>query len=257
MFFFDTSVLLFLRRKFILFSVILQLESMASVSDISQQVKQVPRYQFIDEPSLREFLQSTRVPHLIQGFDIGACRQLWTPAYLHSVCSSNLVSAMVSCNPLLEFSPKNYEYKSIPLNELCTLCGISQDSELATEKKEYYYLRSLGENPFKDTADIYTQLPELAKDILIPKVFSEQQYFSSVLRIASAGVQLFTHYDVMDNILVQVHGRKRVALFSPSDSNNLYLQKEKSPIVDIDSPDWIQFPKFRDAVRWECHLNPG
>ena len=230
---------------------------MASVS-ISQQVKLVPQYQFINEPSLKEFLQTTRLPHLIRGFDIGACIQLWTPAYLHSVCNSNLVSAMVSSNPLLEFAPKNYEYKSIPLNELCTLCGNSQDKPgHATDKKEYYYLRSLGENPFKDVADFYSQLPELSKDILIPKVFNEQQYFSSVLRIASAGVQLFTHYDIMDNILVQVHGRKRVALFSPSDSNNLYLQKEKSPIVDIDSPDLVKFPKFKDAVRWECHLNPG
>ncbi|KAI6659323.1 tRNA wybutosine-synthesizing protein 5-like [Oopsacas minuta] len=226
-------------------------------TEIHQQVKLVSRYQYTNELELTEFLQTTRLPHLIQGFDIGPCKELWTSEYLHSVCSSNLVSVMVSLQPLLEFAPKNYEYKSMPLNELCKLCGISHDLESASKMKEYYYLRSLGENPFKDVADFYKQLPELSKDILIPKVFTEEQYFSSVLRIASAGIQLFTHYDIMDNILVQIRGRKRIALFSPRDSNNLYLQKEKSPIVDIDNPDWDKFPKFSNAIRWDCILNPG
>ena len=228
---------------------------MASVSladpAVCQLVKQVPLYQFTNEASLNELLKTTRFPQLIQGFDIGPCREIWTPEYLHSVCGSSAVSAMVALHPLLAFAPKNYEYKSIPLNELCLLCGDTIDSE------KYYYLRYLGDNPFKDIADLYTQLPQLSKDILVPKVFNESDYFSSVLRLASAGLQLFTHYDIMDNILVQVRGRKRVALFSPRDSNNLYLQKEKSPIVNIDNPDWDKFPKFAGAVRWDCFLDPG
>ena len=232
---------------------------MASISlahTSHQLIEQVPICQYADEASLNELLRTTRFPQLIQGFDIGPCRELWTPEYLHSVCSNSTVSAMVAVDPMLAFAPKNFEYKSIPLNELCLLCGHSETMDFDGQKK-YYYLRSLGDNPFKDVADLYTQLPQLSKDILVPKVFNGSEYFSSVLRVASAEIQLFTHYDIMDNILVQVRGRKRVALFSPKESNNLYLQKEKSPIVDIDNPDWDKFPKFANAIRWECFLEPG
>ena len=233
---------------------------MASVSlaghTASQPVAQVPLIQYTDETSLHELLKTTQSPQLIKGFDIGPCRERWSPEYLHSVCDNRPVSAIVGQDPLLSFAPKNYEYKPIPLNELCLLCGGCSTKEFEGQHI-YYYLRSLGDNPFKDVADLYSQLPQLSKDIFIPKVFSESQYFSSVLRLASAGLQLFTHYDIMDNILVQVWGRKRVALFNPRDSNNLYLRKEKSPIVDIDNPDLGRFPKFTGAVRWDCFLDPG
>lgn len=61
---------------------------------------------------------------------------------------------------------------------------------------EKYYLRALGDDPRKDIADIHTQFPALACDINIPECFTPDRFFSSVFRIGSAGVQLWTHYDV-------------------------------------------------------------
>ena len=61
----------------------------------------------------------------------------------------------------------------------------------------------------------------------------------------------------MDNILIQVVGRKRVILFSPQDALNLYLTGDKSEVVDIDNPDLEKYPKFRNAIKYECILNPG
>lgn len=75
--------------------------------------------------------------------------------------------------------------------------------------------------------------------------------------MGSAGVQLWTHYDVMDNILVQVVGRKRVVLFPPSDAPYLYLTGDKSRVMDIDAPDPDAFPKFSQATRWEAELEAG
>ncbi|KAH3754447.1 hypothetical protein DPMN_189122 [Dreissena polymorpha] len=61
---------------------------------------------------------------------------------------------------------------------------------------EKYYLRALGDDPRKDIADIRVQFPNLASDINIPPFFPEEKFFSSVFRIASPDLQLWTHYDV-------------------------------------------------------------
>jgi hypothetical protein len=64
-------------------------------------------------------------------------------------------------------------------------------------QNEKYYLRALGDNPRTDIADITKQFPELAEDIHIPQFFSPERFFSSVFRISSNGIQLWTHYDVI------------------------------------------------------------
>lgn len=48
----------------------------------------------------------------------------------------------------------------------------------------------------QDVADIRQQFPSLGGDIKFPAFFREEQFFSSVFRISSAGLQLWTHYDV-------------------------------------------------------------
>lgn len=38
------------------------------------------------------------------------------------------------------------------------------------------------------------------------------------------GLQLWPHYDVVDNLLMQIRGTKRVILWPPSEEGNLYTQ---------------------------------
>ena len=61
----------------------------------------------------------------------------------------------------------------------------------------------------------------------------------------------------MDNLLIQVTGRKRVVLFSPKDATKLYLNGDKSEVLDIDNPDLSKYPKFAEAIPFECYLEPG
>ena len=61
----------------------------------------------------------------------------------------------------------------------------------------------------------------------------------------------------MDNVLIQVDGKKRVVLFSPKDALNLYLNGDKSEVIDIDTPDLQKYPKFKNAIKHECILYPG
>ena len=43
----------------------------------------------------------------------------------------------------------------------------------------------------------------------------QEQLFSTALRVSSTGSQLWTHYDVMDNVLCNIVGRKQVVLWPP------------------------------------------
>ena len=65
----------------------------------------------------------------------------------------------------------------------------------------------------------------------------------------------------MDNMLLQVVGRKRCVLFAPSDVRCLHMRGDKSAVVDIDLPlsesTRTRFPEFARAKRYECTLLPG
>jgi ribosomal protein L16 Arg81 hydroxylase len=80
-----------------------------------------------------------------------------------------------------------------------------------------------------------------------------------VLRLASPDTQLWTHFDIMDNALAQVVGRKRVVLWPPEEDENLYVEGSSSRVPDIDRWNDDEFPLFRRAVarRLECELGPG
>ena len=68
---------------------------------------------------------------------------------------------------------------------------------------------------------------------------------------------MFICSQIMDNLLVQICGHKRVVLFPPCDASLLYLRGDKSQVVDIDKPDLKHFPLFAQAHACEALLQPG
>jgi tRNA wybutosine-synthesizing protein 5 len=80
-----------------------------------------------------------------------------------------------------------------------------------------------------------------------------------VLRLASDDTQLWTHFDVMDNLLAQVTGRKRVVMWPPGEDERLYVEGSSSRVADIDRFNDDEFPMFRASLqsRSECELQPG
>ena len=69
------------------------------------------------------------------------------------------------------------------------------------------------------------------------------------------------HTDPKHNFLCQVFGRKYVRLYQNSQSNKLYpfegMMLSNTSQVDLEKPDHEKFPLFKDAVGFECILNPG
>nr|XP_060637831.1 tRNA wybutosine-synthesizing protein 5 isoform X2 [Anolis sagrei ordinatus] len=198
-----------------------------------------------------------RKPAVLKGIDLGPCMTKWTVDYLSQAAGNKEVKVHVSTVQQMDFLSKNFVYRTLPFDVFVRRAAEAKHTEYFISEDEKYYLRSLGEDPRKDIADLRKQFPLLADDIHIPEYFEKEQLFSTVFRISSAGLQLWTHYDVMDNFLIQVTGKKRVVLYSPRDAPYLYLSGTKSEVLDVDKPDLKKYPLFVKARRYECQLKAG
>ncbi|CAN7985964.1 unnamed protein product [Ixodes hexagonus] len=218
-----------------------------------------------NEETFRRDIYSARKPAILRGVSIGPCQRLWDSEYLSKHGGTQPVKVHVSPNRHMNFLDKNFVYRTLPFDELVKRSSRSVQDEYFLCETELYYLRSLGADCRKQPANIHVEFPELAKDITLPNFFPEEAFFSSVLRVASPQLCLWTHYDVMDNFLIQVRGRKRAVLFHPNDLEYLYMkgnfptlvEGDKSQVLDIDNPDLERYPDFLKATRYEAVLEPG
>ncbi|CAG5865888.1 tRNA wybutosine-synthesizing protein 5 [Menidia menidia] len=222
-----------------------------------QEKYNVPIFTETDRDVFLREIYPERRPALLRGVNLGECLKKWTVEYISQKGGKREVKIHVSTVPQMDFLRKNFVYKTLPFNEFVKRASEKKHSNFFLSEDESYYLRSLGEDNRKEPADLSKQFPDLADDFDMPSFFEPKQFFSSVFRISSCGLQLWTHYDVMDNLLAQVTGTKRVVLYSPQDASHLYMCGDKSEVLDIDAPDLKQFPEFVKARRYECVLEPG
>lgn len=217
----------------------------------------VPVYENISEEEIRNKINE-RKPFVIRNYDIGPCSQLWTHEYLSKKVGNAPIKIHVSSDGRMDFVKKNFLYKTLPFDELILRASRHDQTDYFIHPKEFYYLRSLGSDPRgREVANFIEQYPEVAKDLKIPNFFNKDDLFSSVFRVGSPGVRLWTHYDIMDNILIQVHGAKEVILWPPSEIENMYLIGDKSEVLDVENPDLEKFPKFAKAVSYKGVLQSG
>lgn len=124
---------------------------------------------------------------------------------------------------------------------------------------------SLQETPLAETAAIQTIKTEL-DNLGLHKPAS-----SLNLWIGPIGHVECLHYDAMDGTLMQLHGSKRVVLFPPSQTFNLYPYPFYAHLryglklrswfsrVYPDQPDFQAFPRLRQALKYrsDVTLQPG
>lgn len=146
-----------------------------------------------------------RKPLLIRNWDIGSCVKDWTSEYVSNKVGSEPVKIHVAKDEKMDFINKNFIYKTLPFDELIRRVFRYKQEDYFVDPFEKYYMRSLGNDPRgRDVANFFLQCRTLAEDLNVPPFYDEKDFFSSVFRASSQGVQLWTHYDIMDNILIQV-----------------------------------------------------
>lgn len=199
-------------------------------------------------------------PVILKNCSFGQCFSRWNLEYLNNkLKDDNIVIHESDCNNL-NFLDKNFKYRTCSFNEFSQ--QLQNKSSLTTKK--CVYLRSTNKNPrCKTPARIENDFPKISSDLepptFIPFGSDNHLYHSSVLRIASSNLQIWTHFDLYDNILCQVIGTKRIILFSPEDTEYLYIKGDKSLVNNLDS--WYEclenFPLLKNTKPYRCVLKPG
>lgn len=222
----------------------------------------IEKFDKIDQSQF-DHLISQNQPFVILKENFGNCIHNWDNDYLLNKIGNYPVKVHVSDEPILNFLDKNFRYETYNFGEFIHQCS--------HDEKQYLYLRSIGmDKRGKDVSNIKKHFPQIADDIAFPEfanfcksidcnsnVCEKKHIFSSVFRISSPGLVMWTHYDIVDNILLQVRGSKKVILFPPSDATYLYLRGDKSEIVDVDQVDEEKYPLFKHTTRYECTLSHG
>ncbi|XP_022708966.1 tRNA wybutosine-synthesizing protein 5-like isoform X2 [Varroa jacobsoni] len=197
-----------------------------------------------------------REPALLRNVPLGPCSYKWNSRYLSNSVGSKSVNILVSSHARFDFVHKNFLNRTLPFNELIRRCsGMGKHTgDHFLSEREFYQLRS----PDDRQEDFFKNHKGLQDDFKMPNFIPKEKLISTNLKINSADVITWTQYDVMDTVLCQVQGSRRVVLFPPRDSSKLYLQGDKSLVLDVDQPDTAKFPLFPMAQRWECELSqPG
>lgn len=151
--------------------------------------------------------------------------------------------------------------QSKPFHEYAALL----QSRVAHEQDIYLAKCSLQDTPLANTEAITTVKTELQK------LGFAQPASNFNLWIGPGAHMESLHYDAMDGTLMQFHGSKRILLFPPSQTFNLYpfpfyahlryglkLRSWFSRVYP-DNPDFAAFPKLREALKhkYDIILNAG
>ncbi len=167
--------------------------------------------------------------------------QKWTPAYLSEHYGSNVVRVYNA-----SFGKPGEHY-------MASIDSINFSEFLQKTLGEGQDLRMFLYN-------ISQRIPELLKDVPFPEVglrFSKNFVFTF---FGCQGAVTPLHYDIdMGHVFyTAVLGRRRIRWFQPDQSVKLYQHPfTVRSYVDLDAPDFDQFPAFAGAHGGELVLAPG
>lgn len=215
----------------------------------------------IRPPSLEDFHERylrARRPVIIEGVnDSWPARTRWTPEYLKGRFGTRPVRVAT----LDERGVTKYEhFETIPFDTFCD--AITQESPPA---KRYYLVLGnvmMAPKKWQRRSEHLAVLPELAEDLEIPVFVNRDTLFEVNYWTGYPGASSNLHFDLVDNLLTMVTGQKKLMLFAPDQTKNLYPPAMigsagiHSP-VDVKDPDYGAYPLYADASYWRVELNPG
>lgn len=172
---------------------------------------------------------------------------------------------------LFKWTDNNYFIKLAGLRTVSIEIGKEYTDSEWTQKlitvKEFidtYIYQQNGPTGYLAQYPLFSQIPELYNDIIEPEYcsFSETDEAVNVMAwYGPKGTVSPLHHDPSKNLLAQVIGEKRIYLFSPKDSENLYPYENEllnnTARVDPRCPDLEKYPKYNDAKVYYCVLRPG
>lgn len=152
------------------------------------------------------------IPQLFFGMDFGQCVQKWTLHYLRQQISAQRKVTVHNSGSsrTMNFQRKDFSYQNLAFEDFL---------DALQDRERHLYLRSLAaKNPSSSPTKLEEDWPEIRNDFHLPDQLRgiEPHIHSSPLRISN-DTSMWLHYDVMANVLFQVRGVKKLAIFPAQD----------------------------------------
>lgn len=213
----------------------------------------------IHNPSKQEFIEEffkTQKPCIISGsIDNWSALELWNIEYLRTKIGHKLVRCRISDNSYFD----NYQrHEPVKLANFFDWIVSEQNSEFF----QIFRGKISTKQYFVGSLDISSYFPELLWDLQLPNYFESNLLMSNNLWIGNGNNRVNLHYDFYHNLNAQIIGEKHWIVYPPQQSSLLYPHSRYSKYfwcsqVNIQCPDYAQFPKFKDAKSWEGTVIPG
>lgn len=197
----------------------------------------------------------------------GLNRETFAAEYLHSLQPVVFTDLMdqwpAKTNWTIDKLKQNYGHLDVPVvspNYSKPGKGY-MEPEMHMSFGEYLTLLERGPMPYRIFLwNIFKHVPEMYNDFSIPTIMDGFFRDYPFMFFGGQGSITPMHYDIdMSHVFLnQIHGRKRVVMFSPEQSTFLYqLPYSVASYVDINNPDYNKYPALAKAHGWETILEPG
>jgi ribosomal protein L16 Arg81 hydroxylase len=188
----------------------------------------------------------TRTPVVLRGL-VGAwpaCRT-WSPASLAQRFAAQPVEVMRVANEEL--------CGASPYRERCTMPFAEMVARLTEPSGRDLYLVAQNRLLADPAFDALWSDMDLA-----PEWFDASARSTHVsLWMSPPGAVTPLHYDLVDTLLAQVHGTKRVIVASPADTPHLYKGPVGYSLADPEPPSSAAFPLLAQATLYKTEIAPG
>lgn len=102
-----------------------------------------------------------------------------------------------------------------------------------------------------------SHFPGIQRSLPIQKLLGDHKHIAKFW--FGKGTKSGLHFDALDNFLVMIRGKKTAVLASPKESKNVYpfLDRTTKSQLDVESPDFSQFPRAMNAELWIAEIGEG
>lgn len=172
---------------------------------------------------------------------------LWTQNYLVAVVGDQEVEVMSNREQDARFEQQMDNHR--------TRMAFSQFAEIAFSPQLTNNTYMVANNQFMNTPAGHRLMQDVINE---PEYFVPSEWPGRVFFwFGPGGTVTPLHYDVLDIVLTQVRGTKRVRLISPDQTHLLYNSEGVYSDVDLENPDFSRFPLWRHVRPVEFDLRAG